>query len=80
MSHNKKQKLNNLANKFKEMKDLTIKYKESKDGEIIDLNKKLENFKNSIEESNNLYESMLDKTTESLKKILSNTESISKIQ
>ena len=75
-----KQKLNNLANKFKEMKDLTIKYKESKDGEIIDLNKKLENFKNSIEESNNLYESMLDKTTESLKKILSNTESISKIQ
>ena len=75
-----KQRLNNLANKFKEMKDLTIKYKESKDGEIIDLNKKLENFKNSIEESNNLYESMLDKTTESLKKILSNTESISKIQ
>ena len=74
-----KQKLNNLANKFKEMKDLTIKYKESKDDEIIDLNKKLENFKNSIEE-NNLYESMLDKTTESLKKILSNTESISKIQ
>ena len=63
-----KQKLNNLANKFKEMKDLTIKYKESKDDEIIDLNKKLENFKNSIEENNNLYESMLDKTTESLKK------------
>ena len=25
-----KQKLNNLANKFKEMKDLTIKYKESR--------------------------------------------------
>ena len=75
-----KQKLNNLANKFKEMKDLAIKYKDSKDNEIIDLNTKLENFKNSIEESNNLYESMLDKTTESLKKILSNTESISKIQ
>ena len=75
-----KQKLNNLANKFKEMKDLTIKYKESKDDEIIDLNKKLENFKNSIEESNNLYESMLDKTTQSLEKIISNTESLSKIQ
>ena len=75
-----KQKLNNLANKFKEMKDLTIKYKESKDDEIIDLNKKLENFKNSIEENNNLYESMLDKTTEFIEKILSNTESISKIQ
>ena len=75
-----KQKLNNLANKFKEMKDLTIKYKESKDDEIIDLNKKLENFKNSIEENNNLYESMLDKTSQSLEKIISNTESLSKIQ
>ena len=36
--------------------------------------------KKVVEESNNLYESMLDKTTESLEKILLNTESISKIQ
>ena len=36
--------------------------------------------KKLLEESNNLYESMLDKTTESLEKILLNTESISKIQ
>ena len=37
-------------------------------------------FKKAVQESNNLYESMLDKTTESLEKIILNTESISKIQ
>ena len=33
-----------------------------------------------IEENNTLYESMLDKTTQSLEKIISNSESLSKIQ
>ena len=33
-----------------------------------------------IEKNNNLYESMLDKTSESLEKIILNTESLSKIQ
>ena len=54
---------------------------------IIDLeefkkssNKDLDVFKKTIEESNSLYESMLDKTTQSLEKIISNTESLSKIQ
>ena len=40
----------------------------------------MDSFKNTIEKNNNLYETMLDKTTESLEKIISNTESISKIQ
>ena len=44
------------------------------------LNKELDNFKKTIEENNSLYESMLDKTTQSLEKIISNTESLSKIQ
>jgi len=44
------------------------------------LNKELDNFKKTIEDNNSLYESMLDKTTESLEKIISNTESLSKIQ
>ena len=34
----------------------------------------------TVEESNILYESMLDKTTKSLEKILLNTESSSKVQ
>ena len=75
-----KKKLDNLADKFQELKRLAIKYKEGKDKEINILNDELDKFKKTVEESNNLYESMLDKTTESLEKILLNTESISKIQ
>ena len=75
-----KKKLDEIAKKFQELKVLAIDYKEGKDKEINKLNDELERFKQTIEESNNLYESMLDKTTRSLEKILSNTESISKIQ
>ena len=75
-----KKKLDVIAKKFQELKKLAIEYKEGKDNEINKLNKELEVFKKTIEESNNLYETMLDKTTQSLEKILSNTESISKIQ
>ena len=75
-----KKRLDDLANKFQELKKLAIKYKEGKDKEISKLNDELEKFKETVEESNNLYESMLDKTTKSLEKILLNTESISKIQ
>ena len=75
-----KKKLDDLANKFQELKKLAIKYKEGKDKEIGKLNEELDNFKKTVEESNDLYESMLDKTTKSLEKILLNTESISKIQ
>jgi cell division protein ZapA len=75
-----KKKIDELAKKFQEIRELAIKYKEGKDKEISNLNKELDKFKKIIEESNNLYESMLDKTTESLEKIISNTESISKIQ
>ena len=75
-----KEKLNKISNKFKEIKSLAIDYKKDKDIEIKNLNEKLESFKLAIEENNNLYESMLDKTTQSLEKIISNTESLSKIQ
>ena len=75
-----KKKLDELAKKFQELKKLAIKYKEGKDQEIDKLNKKLDDFKKTVDENNNLYESMLDKTTESLEKIILNTESISKVQ
>ncbi len=75
-----KKKLDNLADKFQELKRLAIKYKEGKDKEINILNDELDKFQKIVEENNNLYESMLDKTTESLEKILLNTESTSKIQ
>ena len=77
---NQKAKLDVISEKFKEIKSLAIRYKEDKDIEIEKLNEKLDSFKKTIEESNSLYESMLDKTTQSLEKIISNTESLSKIQ
>ena len=75
-----KAKLDKISNKFKEIKYLAIKYKEDKVIEIKKLNKELDVFKKNIEDSNSLYETMLDKTTESLEKIISNTKSLSKIQ
>ena len=75
-----KKKLDEISNKFKEIKSLAIEYKKDKDIEINKLNEDLEKFKKTIEENNNLYESMLDKTSQSLEKIISNTESLSKIQ
>ena len=75
-----KTKLDTISNRFKEIKTLAIKYKDDKDIEIKKLNKELSIFKKNIEDSNNLYETMLDKTTKSLEKIISNTESLSKIQ
>ena len=75
-----KKKLDELANKFKEIKKLAIRYKNGKENEINKLNLELDSFKKTIEESNNLYESMLDKTTKSLEKIISNTETISKVK
>ena len=73
-------KLDEISSKFKEIKSLAIEYKKDKDEEIKKLNIELEKFKEAIEESNNLYETILYKTTKSLEKIISNTESLSKIQ
>ena len=75
-----KNKLDEISNKFKEIRSLAIKYKEDKDIEIKELQKELESFKKTIEKNNSLYESMLDKTTQSLEKIISNSQSLSKIQ
>ena len=73
-------KLDEISIKFKEIRSLAIEYKKDKDIEIKNLNFELDGFKKTIEDNNNLYESMLDKTTKSLEKIISNTESLSKIQ
>ena len=77
---NQKLKLEEISNKFKEIRSLAIEYKKDKDNEIMKLNKELEMFRKLIEKNNNLYESMIDKTTQSLEKIISNSESLSKIQ
>jgi cell division protein ZapA len=75
-----KMRLDEISQKFREIRSLAIEYKKDKDLEIQNLNNELEKFRKTIEDNKNLYESMLDKTTQSLEKIISNTESISKIQ
>ena len=75
-----KMKLDHISYKFKEIKSLAIDYKKDKDNEIQKLNNELDEFKKTIEDNKNLYENMLDKTTQSLEKIIANTESLSKIQ
>ena len=75
-----KDSFENLSKKFKEMKSLVLDYKEGKEGEISKLNDELEKFKKMVEESQNVYESLLDKTTKSLEEIVKDTESSSKVQ
>tara|TARA_A100001011_G_scaffold400351_1_gene514300 strand:- start:3665 stop:4111 length:447 start_codon:yes stop_codon:yes gene_type:complete len=75
-----KNKLDDLANKFLELKSLAIKYKDNKDSEIENLNSEIDKFKYSIKKNNDIYEDLLDRTTESLEKIIKKTESTSKIQ
>jgi len=75
-----KNKLDKISKKFLEMKSLAIQYKEKKDTEINNLNTEIDKLRVTIEESNSLYESVLDKTTKSLQDIISNTESKSELQ
>ena len=75
-----KDSFENLSKKFKEMRSLVLDYKEGKEGEITKLNNELEKFKEMVEESQNVYESLLDKTTKSLEEIIKDTESSSKVQ
>ena len=75
-----KKRIDDLSEKFKELKKLAIEYKNQKDLEIKNLNKDIDRFKKSTDEHKSQYESMLDKTTRSLEKIIQNTETISKIQ
>ena len=75
-----KDNFENLSSKFKEMKSLVINYKEGKETEISKLNTELDKFKKMVEESQSIYENMLDKTTQSLEEIIKNTETGSKVQ
>jgi len=75
-----KKNFENLSEKFKEMKSLAIDYKEGKETEISKLNLELDKFKKTVEESQNIYETMLDRTTKSLEEIIKNTENESQIQ
>ena len=75
-----KENFENLSKKFKEMRSLAIDYKGGKDKEISNLNSELDKFKKMVDESQDIYEKMLEKPTQSLEEIIKNTESSSKVQ
>ncbi len=75
-----KKRIDEVSNKFKEIKSLAIKYKDNKEIEINKLNQDLDSLKKTIEQTNSSYETMLDKASKSLEKIITNTESLSKVQ
>ena len=75
-----KSKLDEISKKFLEMKSLAIQYKEKKDLEINNLNNEIDKLKTMTEESNSLYESILDRTTKSIQDIINNAESKTELQ
>ena len=75
-----KDKLNNLSKRYLEMKSLAIRYKENKDLEIEGLNIDINKFKKMIDESDAMYEAILDRTTKSLENIIKNTDPKSDLQ
>ena len=74
-----KKRLDEISKKFLEMRSLALQYKEKKDLEIDNLNDEIDKFKVTIEESNSLYESILDKTTKSIQDIIDNSDSKSEL-
>jgi len=75
-----KNRLDDLSKKFLEMKSLAVQYKKSKDTEINNLNSEIDKLKTMIEGANRQYELILDKTSNSLQKIIKKNESKSELQ
>ncbi len=76
----KKEKFNNLSEKFKELKSLVINYKENKDNEIDKLKEDLNKFKIMVDENKDGYEKMLDMATESIEKFIQNSSKDKRLQ
>ena len=71
---NTKKDFEKLSIKFKELRSLAINYRDEKEIEIGKLKDELNEFKTMIEESQNSYEEVLDKTTKSIEKFIENAE------
>ena len=71
---NTKNDFEKLSIKFKELRSLAINYKEEKELEIQKLTNELNEFKKKAEESKDLYEEVLDKTTKSIEKFIESVE------
>ena len=76
----KQKEFNNLSERFKELKLLVIDYKEDKDNEINKLKKDLSKFKIMADENKDVYEKMLDMTTESIEQFIKNSSKDKRLQ
>jgi len=76
----KKKEFNNLSEKFKELKLLVIDYKEDKVNKINKLKEDLSKFKIIADENKDVYEKMLDMTTESIEKFIQSSSKGKRLQ
>ena len=75
---NTKKDFEKLSIKFKELRSLAISYRDEKEIEIGKLKDELNEFKTMVEQSQNSYEEVLDKTTKSIEKFIENAETYQK--
>ena len=71
---NTKKDFEKLSIKFKELRSLAISYRDEKEIEIGKLKDELNEFKTMVEQSQNSYEEVLDKTTKSIEKFIEDAE------
>ena len=71
---NTKKDFEKLSIKFKELRLLAISYRDEKEIEIGKLKDELNEFKTMVEQSQNSYEEVLDRTTKSIEKFIENAE------
>ena len=69
-----------MSEKFKELKSLVTDYKVDKDNEIDKLKEDLSKFKIMADENKDIYEKMLDVTTESIEKFIQNSSKDKRLQ
>ncbi len=76
----KKEEFNTLSEKFKELKSLVLDYKKDKDLEIDQLKKDLNEFKILSDKTNDIYEKMLDKTTDTIEQFIERSSKDERLQ
>ena len=72
---NTKNDFEKLSIKFRELRSLAISYRDEKEIEIGKLKDEINEFKTMVEQSQNSYEEVLDRTTKSIEKFIENAES-----
>ena len=76
----KKKEFESLSDKFKEIRSLAVQYRDDKETEINNLREEINKLQKMIEESKNLYENVLDRTTKSIHDFIESAESQKNIQ